>query len=69
VLIKVGDLVQLAPRKSVHNFPRNLGVVIDFVELQNTVPAWGDGDCAKVQWMGGSQTVIGLPMLELAKNA
>ena len=66
--MKIGDLVRLAPRKGIKGFPRNIGVVIDFVELQNKVPEWGEGACAKVQWMGGSQTVIGLPMLELAKQ-
>ena len=64
--IKVGDLVRLAPRKSVHNFPRNIGLVIDFVGLRNT--GWADPNelCAKVQWMGGSETVTGLDVLEIA---
>ncbi len=64
-VIIVGDLVRLAPRPGVKPPPsRNIGVVIDFVGLQNT--GWTDPNelCAKVQWMGGSQTVTGLPMLE-----
>ena len=65
VKIIVGDLVRLAPRPGVKaTWSRNIGVVIDFVGLQNT--GWTDPNelCAKVQWMGGSQTVTGLPMLE-----
>jgi hypothetical protein len=67
--IMIGDLVRLAERTAVkHNFPRNIGVVIDFVGLQNT--GWSDPNevCAKIQWMGGSQTITGFDMLELAKQ-
>ena len=65
--IKVGDLVRLADRKGIKpNWPRNIGLVIDFVGLKNT--GWSDPNevCAKIQWMGGSQTITGLDMLEIA---
>ena len=66
---KVGDLVRLAERKGVkHDFPRNIGLVIGLPGLVED-DGWTSRECAKVQWMGGSQTVIGLPMLERAQNA
>ena len=69
MLIKVGDLVRLAERTAVkHNFPRNIGLVVGFAKTMQS--GWTEnGTCAKVQWVGGSQTVTGLDELELAQNA
>ena len=65
--IQIGDLVRLAERTAVkhNNFPRNIGIVIDFPGLKDV--GWITKECAKVQWMGGSQTITGIPMLELAR--
>jgi hypothetical protein len=60
---KVGDLVRLTERKGLkNNFPRNIGIVIGFPGIQDV--GWISRECAKVQWMAGSQTVTGILMLE-----
>ena len=68
--IKVGDLVRLTERKGIKpNWPRNIGLVFGFAKTMQSGWTEPGNTCAKVQWMGGSQTVTGLPMLELAQNA
>ena len=67
--IMIGDLVRLVEHRARHACAVGIvGVVIDFVGLQNT--GWSDPNevCAKIQWMGGSQTITGFDMLELAKQ-
>jgi hypothetical protein len=62
-MIKVGDIVRLASHRHHNNWKRNIGIVIG-VQSNPRSPWHQVEQRATIQWVGGSQTITGLHMLE-----
>ena len=68
MLIKVGDLVRIAPRPAVVDKEglKQVGLVVGFAKTMES--GWTEnGTCAKIEWTSGTFTVTGLSMLELVR--
>jgi hypothetical protein len=67
-MIKVGDLVRIAPRRAVTTqHSTQVGLVFGLVGLESRGWGYGSDVCAKIKWTSGTETVTGLPMLELVQ--
>ena len=64
--IMIGDLVRIAPRNAVTTtHSTRVGLVVGFAgQHESDDSAHQSEVCAKIQWIGGSQTVTGLSMVE-----